>query len=206
MRRGIPFVLAGASGSGKTTLCREAAQKHSLSYSISFTTRPMRPGEQHGRDYYFTSREAFDAMIEDGDFVEWAEVYGNRYGTSKKTILPLLEQGQDVVLDLDIKGSLNLKALVPWTALLFIVPPSMEVLTQRLRGRGTDSDEVIARRLALARQEMKSLDKFDYVIQNTDLRQSLESVSAIILAERCLIENRADLVESFTASPEIVHG
>lgn len=184
-RQGIVVVLSGSSGSGKTSLCREALKTMpSLTYSISHTTRLPRPTESNGRDYHFVSVEEFDRMIEMGQFLEWALVYNNKYGTSRQAILDGVAQGSDYILDLDHQGAQNLKALVPNTVTVFILPPSLSVLKRRLEERRTDSAETIAFRISKAVSEMKELDKYDYIVTNADFSQSLQKVQAIITAEQ----------------------
>lgn len=165
------IVVSAPSGAGKTTLCRRLLEDFSeLKLSISTTTRPPRGQERHGVDYLFTTQQDFEARIASGDFAEWARVHGNYYGTSKSFIRSTLESGDSVLLDIDVQGSESLKNLFGDRCLtVFVAPPSMEALEQRLRGRNTDSEESIQRRLQNARTEMQQAEKFDVRLVNDDL-------------------------------------
>jgi len=179
------FVVAAPSGAGKTTLVRMLLEKEKdVHLSISFTTRAARPGEQDGRDYHFIDIPAFRAMIEQQEFLEWAEVHGNFYGTSKKWISDQLNADADVLLEIDWQGAQQVCSLFPDAIGVFFLPPSMEELTRRLTGRGTDSIDVITRRLAAAQAEMRHVEEFDYVIINDQLAQALEDLRAIVRASR----------------------
>jgi guanylate kinase len=179
------FVVAAPSGAGKTTLVRMLLeQESSVHLSISFTTRGPRPGEQNGREYHFVDSVDFQAMIARQEFLEWAEVHGNFYGTSKKWIADQLAAGHDVLLEIDWQGAQQVRKLFPQAIGIFILPPSMDELTRRLTGRGTDSADVIARRLAAAQAEMRHVGEFDYVIINDQLAQALEDLRAVVRASR----------------------
>jgi guanylate kinase len=177
------YVVAAPSGAGKTTLVRLLLEKETaVRLSISFTTRGPRTGEQNGREYHFVDQAEFQAMIARQEFLEWAEVHGNYYGTSKKWIADQLEAGNDVLLEIDWQGAQQVRALFPLAIGVFIMPPSMEELTRRLVGRGTDSSEVIAGRLAAAQAEMRHVGEFDYVIINDQLDQALDDLRAVVRA------------------------
>src|SRR5574343_437722 len=179
------YVVAAPSGAGKTTLVRMLLESESAVHlSISFTTRSPRPGEQNGREYHFIDAETFRGMISRGEFLEWAEVHGNFYGTSKKWIADQLAGGNDVLLEIDWQGAQQVRQLFPEAIGIFILPPSMEELTRRLTGRGTDSAEVISRRLAAAQAEMRHVGEFDYVIINDRLEQALDELRAVVCASR----------------------
>ena len=179
------YVVAAPSGAGKTTLVRMLLESESAVHlSISFTTRSPRPGEQNGREYHFIDAETFRGMIDRHEFLEWAEVHGNFYGTSKKSIADQLAGGNDVLLEIDWQGAQQVRQLFPEAIGIFILPPSMEELTRRLTGRGTDSAEVISRRLAAAQAEMRHVGEFDYVIINDQLAQALEELLAVVRASR----------------------
>jgi guanylate kinase len=177
------YVVAAPSGAGKTTLVRLLLEhERTVHLSISFTTRPPRPGEQSGREYHFVDAAEFHAMIARQEFLEWAEVHGNFYGTSKKWIADQLAAGHDVLLEIDWQGAQQVRALFPQAIGVFILPPSMEELTRRLTGRGTDSADVIARRLSAAQAEMRHVGEFDYVIINDQLEQALDDLRAVVRA------------------------
>ncbi|WP_295007723.1 guanylate kinase [uncultured Dechloromonas sp.] len=179
------FVVAAPSGAGKTTLVRMLLeQENCVHLSISFTTRGPRPGEENGREYHFVDTVEFQAMIARQEFLEWAEVHGNFYGTSKKWIADQLAAGHDVLLEIDWQGAQQVRKLFPEAIGIFILPPSMAELTSRLTGRGTDSADVIARRLAAAQAEMRHVGEFDYVIINDQLVQALEDLRAVVRASR----------------------
>lgn len=176
-----PFiVVSGASGSGKTTICRKMAQKFNLYYSVSHTTRQMRPSEENGVDYFFVSEDEFTAMIDKGDFFEWAKVYDNYYGTSKRIIEQKLEAGQGVILDLDTQGAEQIKEIFPSAVLLFIDTPSIEDLEKRLASRATDSFEEITKRVAHAEHEIAKKNQYDYVVINDNLEVADAEVREII--------------------------
>ena len=179
------FIVSAPSGAGKTTLVRLLLEKDAaISLSISTTTRAPRPGEQDGREYHFVSVPQFVERRERGEFLEWAEVHGNFYGTSQRWIGEQLQAGRDVLVEIDWQGAQQVREVFPEAISVFILPPSMDVLRQRLAGRGTDSAEVIARRIAAAQAEMRHVDEFDYVIINDDLQQALADLVSVVRAAR----------------------
>lgn len=179
------FVVAAPSGAGKTTLVRLLLEQEAgISLSVSFTTRTPRPGEQDGRDYHFVDAAAFREMIARQEFLEWAEVHGNLYGTSKTWISERMASGNDVLLEIDWQGARQVRSVFPAAIGIFILPPSHEELTRRLTGRGSDSADVIARRLAAAEAEMRHAGEFDYVIINDILEQALDDMRAVVRASR----------------------
>jgi guanylate kinase len=179
------YVVAAPSGAGKTTLVRLLLDSEPCVHlSVSFTTRGPRPGELDGREYHFVDVATFRAMMARGDFLEWAEVHGNFYGTSRVWIADQLNAGHDVLLEIDWQGAQQVRAAFPEAIGVFILPPSMEELTRRLTGRGTDSAEVIERRLAAAQAEMRHVGEFDYVIINDSLEQALDDLLAVVHASR----------------------
>lgn len=181
---GVPgklFVISAPSGAGKTTLTRALlAGDPSLRFSVSFTTRAPRPGEQHGRDYFFVDRAAFEAMIASGDLLEYARVFDNYYGTGRSQIATETAAGRNVLLDIDWQGARQVRSRMPESVLIFILPPSLAELEHRLRGRATDSDEVIARRLSEATADMTHWQEFDYVVVNDDRDSALAALRAIL--------------------------
>jgi len=178
------YVVAAPSGAGKTTLVRLLLEAEPVRLSISFTTRQPRPGEQDGREYHFVDTATFRAMIERQEFLEWAEVHGNFYGTSKKWIAEQLAVDADVLLEIDWQGAQQVRQQFPDAIGVFILPPSMEELERRLTGRGTDAADVIARRLAAAQAEMHHVGEFDYVIINNQLEEALLDLRAVVRASR----------------------
>lgn len=183
-RRGRLVVLSAPSGAGKTTLVKALVAAHpDLRFSISYTTRPARPGEEDGRDYFFVDPDRFLAMIEAGEFLEHALVFGNRYGTSRSQVDGLLARGHDVLLEIDWQGARQIRANAPGCCTVFILPPSLPELERRLRGRGTDAEEVIQRRLAQARDDMAHWDEFDHVIINDRVEDAAERLLAILRGE-----------------------
>jgi guanylate kinase len=184
-RRGTLFVVSAPSGAGKTTLCRELRKRvPGLAYSISVTTRAPRPGEQDGVDFDFVDDARFRAMVDANEFAEHAIVHGHRYGTRAATLERALAGGTDILLDIDTQGAARLKAHTPEAVLIFIVAPSMKELEQRLRERRSDGETEIARRLARAREEIPLWPRYDYLIVNRDVKDALDQLEAIVIAER----------------------
>ena len=182
---GIPLVVSAPSGGGKTTLCHKLRERlGSVTFSISHTTRAPRGKERDGVDYHFVDDATFDEMIANGDFLEWAEVHGNRYGSSVKEASAQLDSGVDVLFDIDIQGGYQIAERIAETELVFIVPPSLVTLEERLRGRSTDSDEVIARRMDAAREEIQGAAEYHYWIINDDIDEALQELEAVLLAAR----------------------
>ena len=195
------FIVAAPSGAGKTTLVRLLLENDSqIGVSISHTTRQPRQGEEHGREYHFVDVQAFLEMVNRGGFLEWAEVHGNYYGTSKQWIASEMAAGRDVLLEIDWQGAQQVRKVFPQAIGIFVLPPSMPVLQERLSGRGTDSAEVIARRIAAARDEMRHVDEFDYVIINDDLQQASRDLQSVISACRLRYTNQRQRHMSLFAS------
>ncbi len=183
-KKGIIFVISAPSGAGKTTLCERLLKKLSdLKMSVSHTTRPPRDGETHGVDYYFVDKKTFETMIANEEFVEWAEVYGNLYGTSKKVINDLMVEECDILLDIDTQGARNIKKLYPESVLIFILPPSLNELGRRLLSRDKD-DEVVKKRLSKASEEIKQFMFYDYIVINDNIEEAVNDLLCIIYAER----------------------
>ncbi len=182
---GTLFIVSAPSGAGKTTLVRKLMERDAgIRHSVSYTTRPPRPAERDGHDYHFIDIPAFLAMRERGDFLEWAEVHGNFYGTSKSWLLDEMRAGRDTLLEIDWQGAQQVRALMPQAVSIFIVPPSIAELERRLRARGQDSDEVIQRRVAAALGELRHVDEFDFVIINNELQEALDDLAAAVRASR----------------------
>lgn len=199
MRHGLLLVVSAPSGAGKTTLCKRLlAEESEISFSISYTTRPPRPKEVPGKDYFFISRELFQKMIKEGAFLEWAEVYGNLYGTAKEPVLKALNQGRDILLDIDVQGAFQVREkLGPEAVLVFILPPSLEELERRLRARSTEDEATLKRRLEEAKREIAQAHRFDYLVLNDILEEALFRLRAILHAERQRTFRRRDLLERF---------
>ena len=182
---GVLFIVSSPSGGGKTSLVKTLLEAEpQLRLSVSYTTRPPRPGETDGRDYHFVTLPVFERMLEAGEFLESAVIYGNRYGTSQKLIERELAQGHDVVLEIDWQGAQQVRRLIRQVVSIFIMPPSPQILESRLRGRGQDSEEVVARRLAAAREEISHVSEYEYVIINDDFDRAAQDLRSIIRAER----------------------
>lgn len=196
-RRGLLLVLSSPSGAGKTTLARRLlASDDNLVMSVSATTRPMRPGEVDGRDYHFRSKDQFEAEIAEGAFLEYARVFGNVYGTPREPVEAAIAAGRDVLFDVDWQGAQQLRqAMRDDLASVFILPPSIAVLEGRLRGRGQDSDEVVAGRMAKAMDEISHWAEYDYVIVNDELDRSERKLEAILAAERLRRARQTGLTE-----------
>jgi guanylate kinase len=196
-RRGLMFVLSSPSGAGKTTIAHMLLQCDlEIAMSISVTTRPIRPGETDGLDYRFTTRSEFDAMVERGEFLEWAEVFGHFYGTPKAQIKAGLKEGQDFLFDIDWQGTQQLYQRMETDVVrVFLLPPSIGELEHRLRARGTDSEDVIEGRMARARDEIGHWDGYDYVVVNDDMDACFEQVHAILRAERLRRARQTGLVD-----------
>ncbi|HSR68439.1 MAG TPA: guanylate kinase [Acidobacteriota bacterium] len=186
-QRGTLFVISAPSGAGKTSLATGLlGSVAGLEFSVSHTTREPRQGEEHGVDYFFVSLDEFERMIAEQAFLEFARVYGNHYyGTSRQFVLAKLERGRDVLLDIDVQGALQVKRQIPEAVLIFVFPPSFEVLRERLRRRGLDGSNEIERRLSLAAQEIVHHDRYQYLIINDDLEKSQDELRSIVLAVRC---------------------
>jgi guanylate kinase len=183
-RRGVLFVVSAPSGAGKTTLCKGlVAAVPGLHPSVSYTTRKPRPGEVHGRDYYFVEESAFQAMVERNDFAESARVYGQFYGTPRQALTDMMEKGLDVLLEIDTQGAMQIKKKFADAVYIYILPPSIAALKTRLTQRG-DAPEEIQRRMQKARQEILSYREYDYIVRNEDLMQASQELQAIVHAER----------------------
>jgi guanylate kinase len=177
------FIVSAPSGAGKTSLVKALlAHNREIGLSVSYTSRPPRPGEVDGKDYHFVSRETFLGMVKRGDFMESAEVYGNLYGTSQSWIEKETQRGRDILLEIDWQGAAQVRRIFPECISIFILPPSLQALEERLKGRNQDSAEVIARRIASAREDVAHVAEFDYVIINDKLDEALLQLNAIVIA------------------------
>ena len=182
---GNVFVLSAPSGTGKSTIAKLLVQRlENLSFSISFTTRAARPGEVHGQDYFFVDHATFDSMVAQGGFIEWVEVYGNKYGTGRVWIEEQLASGQDVLLDIESRGAQNVHKAIPDAVMVFLLPPTAEELSRRLRGRGDSSPEQVKIRLDYAKHEMAQFPAYDYLVVNESVDQAYRGLESIVFAAR----------------------
>jgi guanylate kinase len=208
MQRGELFIVSAPSGAGKTTIIRRLmdgplGRSGSLVYSVSHTSRPARANETEGRDYYFIDVPSFERMVAESAFLEWAEVHGEYKGTSRDMVIQALEDGLDVLVDIDVQGAEQVLEKMPQAHSIFIMPPSYEELEQRLRGRGLDRAEAIVRRLAVSLWEIERYQNYDYVIINRDLERASDALASIILDKQHRLDRMKDrvarVVESFSA-------
>jgi guanylate kinase len=198
---GLLFIVSAPSGAGKTTLVERLVElTPHLKMSRSYTSRPARDGEIDGVDYNFVTRHRFEAMVAAGEFLEWADVFGNLYGTSAADTKRLLESGDDVVLVIDVQGARKVRSRVIDTTAVFVMPPSLEVLEQRLRGRSKDSEGAIQRRLEVARQEVTSFDEYDFVVVNDDLDGTVDRLRGIVIAERARVDHMREKARAIVAT------
>jgi guanylate kinase len=193
--RPFPLVIAAPSGAGKTSLARAIVERWpDVVFALSATTRAPRPGERHGEDYFFVDDAGFDALIADGELLEWAHVHGRRYGTLRRGVQAALDAGRTVLLDIDVQGARQLRGVLPEAVLLFILPPSVGEMTRRLVGRGSGEDpHELATRMRTAREEVDWADEFDYIIVNDEFEQSIRLIEAVLTAERCRPDRLAGL-------------
>jgi guanylate kinase len=203
--RGKLFVIAAPSGAGKTSLVRALLERQpELRFSVSYTTRAPRPAEVPGRDYFFVTRPEFEKMVADGEFLEHAQVFDNSYGTSRHQVESILDGGEHVILEIDWQGAQQIRQAMPECQTIFILPPSRKALEIRLRGRGTDSEEIIARRLRDSVSDMTHWNEFDYIVVNDNFDNALRDLRAIVAGQGAsLRRERADLksfVESLLAN------
>lgn len=194
---GILLVVSGPSGAGKGTICNAIRKIYpDLHYSISMTTRAPRPGEIEGVSYFFRTNEQFEELIKEDAFLEYACVYDHYYGTPKRKVLDLIESGKSVLLEIDIQGAMQVKARYPKGVFIYIVPPSLETLSARLYGRGTDSEDVIQKRLSEITNELSMAHKYDYMVVNDVLEEAVQKTCAILEAEKCKLSRNENHVET----------
>lgn len=198
MHKGLLFVVSGPSGAGKGTICKRLAELNNIDLSVSMTTRSPRPGEVEGKSYYFVDKEKFFDVLNNGGFLEHACVYGNYYGTPKDMVMEKLNQGHDVVLEIDIQGALQVRKTYPKGVFIFILPPSMRELRKRITGRGSETEEAINIRLGETLKEVSYIDKYDYCVVNEVLMEAVDRVAAIIKAEHSRVsEDIYELIEKY---------
>ncbi len=192
MQEGLLLIISGPSGVGKGTVCRHLMTiKEGLRLSVSTTTRLPRSEEKDGKEYFFTDEDNFKTMIEKGDFLEWALVHDHYYGTSLDVANEAIDRGEILILEIDVQGAAQVRQKEPYSVSIFLAPPSMETLENRIRGRGTESDEKIERRLTTARQEMDSYILYDYLVINDKVEKAAAKIGAIIDAEKCKVSRGA---------------
>lgn len=201
-KKGLLIIVSGPAGSGKGTVVSRVREKAPFEFSVSATTRAPRPGELDGVHYHFIDKTAFEEKIAAGDMLEHAEYVGNYYGTPKAPVEQTLAEGKDIILDIEVQGALQVKEKMPDAVMIFILPPDAVTLEARLRGRGTETEEVIAKRMAKARTELALFDRYDYVVVNREngVDAAAEEILSILRAERCRTSRNTDIPETFFKS------
>ena len=202
MRKGLLVVVSGPSGAGKGTICQALLEKTPLAYSVSATTRKPRAGEVDGKSYYFLSVEAFEKMIEKDELLEWAKVYDNYYGTPLKKVEEKLAAGEDILLEIDTQGAMKVREKFPEGVYIFILPPSLAELERRIRGRDTETEDVLQKRLAAAIDEIEAGKCYKYVVTNDEVDGAVDSVCAILAAERRLVARNGELFDEIEKGRE----
>lgn len=198
MGKGILIVLSGPSGTGKGTICKSFLDKNkSVKLSISCTTRTPREGEVDGVNYFFTEKEKFEDMISKDEFLEYANVYGNYYGTPKAYVEDMLNKGHDVILEIDTQGALNVKEKFSDGVYIFIMPPSLEELESRIVGRGSETEDTLKKRLGAAASEIKLAEKYNYAVINDTIDEAVKKIESIIIAEKCKIDRAKNNIQVF---------
>ncbi len=194
-KKGHLIVISGFSGVGKGTVVKNLVDKYGYSLSISATTRAPREGEVDGREYYFKSVADFQNLIDYNGFIEWAQYVDNYYGTPRKFVETEMAEGRDVILEIEVQGAMNVKRQYPDAILIFIAAPNAGVLKERLAGRGTETEEVINKRMKRAAEESHDIDEYDYIVVNDDLDQCVQDVNSIIVCKKCMRENNLSFIE-----------
>jgi guanylate kinase len=201
--RGLLLVISGPSGAGKGTICKSLLDKHDFWISVSATTRQPRQGEIDGKNYYFITKENFKNRIEQGDFLEYAEVYGNFYGTPKSSVLQMIDSGKDVILEIDIQGALKVKEAFKEGIFIFILPPSMEELKQRIIRRGSETPDSLMTRFKSAYKEINYVSKYSYAVVNDTVDEAVKKIESIVVAERCRVDRMKDTI--LNSKEELIH-
>ena len=202
MRKGLLVVISGPSGAGKGTICQALLEKTPLAYSVSATTRKPRAGEVDGESYYFLSVEAFEEMIEKDELLEWAKVYDNYYGTPLKKVEEKLAAGEDILLEIDTQGAMKVREKFPEGVYIFILPPSLAELERRIRGRDTETEDVLQKRLVAAIDEIEAGKCYKYVVTNDEVDGAVDAVCAILAAERRLVARNGELFDEIEKGRE----
>jgi guanylate kinase len=201
--RGLLLVISGPSGAGKGTICKALLDKSEFWLSVSATTRQPRIGEVDGKNYFFITKDDFKERIEKDDFLEYAEVYGNYYGTPKSSVLQMLDSGKDVILEIDIQGALKVKEAFKEGIFIFILPPSMEELKQRIIRRGSETPESLMTRFKSAYKEINYVSKYSYAVVNHTVDEAVEKIEGIVIAERCRVDRMKDTI--LNSKEELIH-
>lgn len=197
-QRGVLTIISGFSGAGKGTVVKEMVKRYDYGLSISATTRAPREGEVDGREYFFKTKEEFEEMIAKNELIEYARYVENYYGTPKDYVMQQLDQGKDVILEIEMQGALHVKEVLPEVNLVFLTPPSAQELEKRLRNRGTETEEVIAKRLSRAKEECAYMPQYDYIVVNDDLEECVEKMHELIQSLHYKKENQNVLIQSIT--------
>ncbi len=196
-KQGILIVVSAPSGTGKTTICNEFLKSNpDVHYAVSTTTRPPRDGELNGKDYFFVTKDEFRSLIHNNAFVEYAKVYNEYYGLTKQAVISQMANGFDILVDVDTQGALSIRECIPDSVHIFLLPPSLDVLRQRLRERGKDSDEVIKLRLSRAEDEIKQSERYDYIVTNDTLDKAVCHIQSIYTAEKLRVRLNIDKIKS----------